>query len=166
MAMAYYSPEDVIILLGGVYQIEGLHEGTFLSISKDEPQYKTYVSTDGKVTRVHVDHPIHTVRITTSSVADINGVLTTLASADARSYGAIIPLFIKDSSGTTLFYTPDCWIEQLPDAVLGDEVEGREWVFKAVNASSIIGGNGTGGVVSPALALAGVVGSEYLGSLN
>ena len=165
MAMAYYSPEDVTILLGGVYKIEGLHEGSFLSISKDEPQYKTYVSTDGHVSRVHVNHPIHTVKITTSSIADVNSVLTTLAATDARTYGAIVPLFIKDTSGTTLFYTPNCWIEQLPEVSLGDEVEAREWVFKAVNASGVVGGDGSGGIVPPAVALAGVIGTDYLGSL-
>lgn len=162
MAMAYYSPEDVVILLGGVYQIEGLHEGTFLSISKDEPQYKTYVSTDGVVSRLHVAHPVHTVRITTSSVADVNNTLSTLSATDEKVFGVVIPMLIRDTSGSTLFYTSDCWIEEVPNTSLGDSVEAREWVFKSVNASSIIGGNGNNGNVSGAIGLAGVVGSKFM----
>jgi hypothetical protein len=162
MALALYSPEDVIILLGGVYQIDGLHEGTFLSISKDEPQYKTFVSTDGSVSRLHVAHPLHTVSITTSSIADINNTLSMLAATDSKLFGVIIPLMIRDTSGTTLFYAQDCWIEEIPTMSLGDSVESREWVFKAVDASSVIGGNGDSGEITQTDRVLGIIGSNFL----
>ena len=80
MALALYSPEDVIILLGGLYQIEGLTEGSFVTISEDKNRWETTVTTDGRVTRIHNKNPTHSVTITLASTADSNSIFSAWAS--------------------------------------------------------------------------------------
>lgn len=163
MDLALYSPEDITIMLGGIYEIVGLQEGTFLSISKDEAHFKTFVSTDGKVTRIYNNHPIYTVKMTLSCVADVNNVLTSLSTLDKTTYGVTIPLFIKDGNGTSLFYASSCWIEKIPDVTFSEGVESREWVIKASDATNVVGGNGIGGVVSTDLAAVGMIAADFVG---
>lgn len=163
MSFALYSPEDITILLGGIYQIEGLHEGSFVSISKDSPLYETNVTSDGKVTRTHKEVPTYSVTITTSSVASVNSLLSAWAVADGVLYGAMFPLFIKDSNGGTLFYATQSWIEKLPDSSFGMDVEGRDWVIKAIAATSVVGGNEFGALLPTSLTAAGLLSADFSG---
>lgn len=163
MALALYSPEDVIILLGGIYQIEGLHEGSFISIREDEAKWKTEVTTDGRVTRTFNKNPTHTVTLTLSSVASDNSILSAWASTDAFLYGAILPLFIKDTNGTTMFYAPSTWVEKTPDSSFDEEVTGREWELKTSGAVYIVGGNESGEGIPTELAVLGFIGADFAG---
>lgn len=163
MALALYSPEDVIILLGGIYQIEGLHEGSFISIEEDEDRWKTSVTTDGRVTRTHNKTATHTVSITLSSTADANSIFSAWAAADGFLYGAMLPLFIRDTNGTSMFYSPVTWVEKSPQASFDEGVTGREWVLKASGAVNTIGGNESGGVIPTELAVLGFIGADVAG---
>lgn len=159
MAMALYSPEDVVILLGGFYQLEGLHDGSFLSISDEKVRWETSVTADGSVSRTNVTPAVHTISITLSSVSSSNSILTTWATADSFLYGAILPLIIKDMSGSTMFYTTECWIEKVADTSFDTSVTGREWILKSAGGSLSVGGNSEGGV--PGFASLGLLSSAY-----
>lgn len=161
--VALYSPEDVTILLGNVYRVEGLADGSFVQIAEEESRYKTTVSTDGKVSRTHVKNPTHKVTITTASTADVNNIFSAWASSDGILFGAMIPLFIKDGLGTTLFYAPLSWIEEVPTTVMGTEVTDRAWVIRAAGATSVVGGNGQGGGVDTNLAAIGFMAADFGG---
>ena len=63
MALALYSPEDVTILLGGIYQIEGLVEGSFISIAEDN-RWTTSVTADKKVDSYIQGSGTYTISIT------------------------------------------------------------------------------------------------------
>ena len=163
MSLALYSPEDVTILLGGIYQIEGLQEGSFLSISKDEDLFKIAVSTDGVVSRTHISSPTFTIKMTLSSVADSNAILTAMAALDSKTYGVAIPLFIKDGNGTSLFYAATCWIEKIAEATFSEDVEDRQWTLRATGVTNVIGGNSFGGIVDTGLAAAGMISADFAG---
>lgn len=161
-----YSPEDVIFLLGGIYNITGIHEGTFISITKDSPLYSSTVTADGKVSRVHRNVPTHTLEITLSSLANDNLIFNAWAYSDGLLYGAMLPIFIKDANGTTVFYAPTCWLEAEPEVVYTMGVEGRKWNIKCAGANNVIGGNESGGVVDPNLAALGFLTADALNVLG
>lgn len=161
--LALYSPEDVIILLGGIYQITGTHEGSFISINEGNNRFDTSITTDGRISRTHIKDPTHTVNITLASTAEANSVFSAWASADGVLFGAMIPLFIKDNMGTTLFYAPMSWVEKVPDANFSTEVEAREWVIKTAGATATIGGNESGGIVPVELASLGFLSADFAG---
>lgn len=54
---------------------------------------------------------------------------------------AKFPIFIKDSSGDTLLFSPTAWIENEPDSMFANELNTRTWAFKAANCVAIVGGN-------------------------
>ena len=163
MELALYSPEDVIVLLGGLYQIEGLYEGSFVSISEDGGRWQTSSTADGRVSRTHNKDSTHNVTISLSSTSNANSVFSAWASADGILFGAMIPLFIKDNNGTTLFYAPMSWVEKVPDTTFGVDVESRDWVLRTAGATHSVGGNESGGAVSTELAALGFIGADFAG---
>lgn len=162
--LALYSPEDVIILLGGIYRVEGLQEGSFITIQKDEPLYETKVTTDGRVSRSHRNSPLYTVSLTTMSTADVNSVFSAWTGVDGMLYSAIIPLFIKDVHGTSLFYSPSCWVEKKPSQDFDIDVTARQWELKCVAGFENIGGNHQGGVIDEGIASLGFLAADALGA--
>lgn len=165
MNTALYSPEDVTILLGGIYQIEGLAEGSFVTIEESAPRWSTKVTCDGRVSRVHNKSPIHEVTITTMNTADVNNILTAWVSADSSLFGAMIPLFIKDSMGTSMFYAPLSWVENTPTVDYDVGINARKWVIKTAGATNMVGGNGSGGLVDSNLASLGMIAADFAGFL-
>lgn len=163
MALALYSPEDVIIMLGGLYQLTGTLEGSFVSIEENSDKWSTRVTTDGRVTRIHKKDPTHTVQITLTSTANDNSILSSMASADNFLKAATIPLFIKDTTGNTMFYSPVSWIEKSPEVVFSTGVEGRQWTLKTAGAISSIGGNESGSLIPTGLAQAGFIAADFIG---
>ena len=161
--LALYSPEDVVILLGGIYQVTGTHEGSFITISEGGNQWETTVTADGRVSRTHIKDPTHSVSITLASTADANSVFSAWTSADNFLFGAMIPLFIKDNMGTTLFYAPMSWVEKVPDSSFSTDVEPREWVLRTAGATSTIGGNESGGMIDSDLASLGFISADFAG---
>ena len=159
--LALYSPEDVVILLGGIYQITGTHEGSFVVIAEGDTKWETTVTADGRVSRTYKKDPTHTVSITLTSTADSNSIFSAWTSADGLLYGAMIPLFIKDNMGTTLFYAPMCWVEKVPESSFSTEVEPREWVIRTAGATSILGGNESGGLVSSDITSLGFLSADF-----
>lgn len=162
--LALYSPEDVIILLGGIYRIEGLQEGSFISIQKDEPLYETKVTTDGRVSRSHRNSPVYTITVTTMSTAEVNNIFSAWTAIDGMLYSAIVPLFIKDAHGTSLFYSPACWVEKKPEQDFDIDITSRSWEIKCVGGFDNIGGNYQGGVVDADIASLGFLTADALGA--
>ena len=163
MSLALYSPEDVIILLGGIYQIEGLHEGSFLSISQDGNKWESSVTSDGRVTRTYNKSNTHTVSITLSSTADANAIFAAWAASDGLLHGAMLPLFIKDTNGNSMFYSPSTWVEKEPESSFDMDVTERTWVLKAAGAVNTIGGNESGELIPKELAVLGFIGADFAG---
>lgn len=141
MALSHYSPEDVVFLLGGVLPLDGFADGTFISIRKSNPIFETVVSADGKVSRTQIENPLYTVTLSLSSVAASNELLTAISFADKKTGRAKVPLLIKDTLGTSLFYASLAWIEGTPDMSFSTDVSTREWVFSCVGVTEVIGGN-------------------------
>lgn len=141
MALAHYSPEDVVFLLGGVIPLGGFADGTFISIRKANPIFETVVSADGKVSRTQIENPLYTVTLSLSSVAASNELLTAISFADKKTGRAKFPLLVKDTLGTSMFYASLAWIEGTPDMSFGTEVTSRDWVFNCIGVTEVVGGN-------------------------
>jgi hypothetical protein len=159
MAFASYSPEDVVFLLGGIIPITGFAEGGFISISKASPIYETVVSSDGRVSRTQVENPLYTVKLSLSSVAQDNEVLTALSFLDRKTSRGKVPLLIRDHLGTSMFYASLAWLEGIPEVSYGVDVGQRDWVFSCIGVTELIGGNESSSEIpSPLLA----IGSEVI----
>lgn len=166
MALALYSPEDVTILLGGIYQIEGLVEGSFISIAEDNGRWTTSVTADKKVIRTYTGSGTYTISITLMSTANANGVFSAWITADSKLFGAVLPLFIKDGNGSTMMYASSTWIESAPNVDYSENVGDRTWVLKAAGVVMSVGGNEDGGLIEANLASLGLLAADIKGILQ
>ena len=139
--LATYSPEDVIVSIAGFLPIEGLTEGTFISVSKDTPYFTTKESSDGVVSRVAHKSGLYTVQLTLMGTSPSNEVLTRMALLDNKTHIAKFPLIIKDTRGSTLLFSTSSWIESNPTTDYSIAVDNRIWSIKCAKAVLTVGGN-------------------------
>ena len=139
--LATYSPEDVTILVAGVIPITGLAAGSFLTISKNLQPFTTQRTSDGQVARLYNNDQTYTISITLHSAAESNDVLTKISLLDQTLLKGKFPLFIKDTKGTSFFFSTTTWIEAEPDQEFSDEITTRTWILRSSQAVTNIGSN-------------------------
>lgn len=156
MAIALYSPEDVVVLLAGFINISGFASGKFISVSKDVGIFSTRESSDGVVSRNHAKSGVYTVNLTLASTSESNQALSIAASLDNATKMGMFPFIIKDTLGSTLFFSPKSWIENMPDTPFDVDVTERQWNIKCANAVLMVGGNESpSSMISDLLAVGG-----------
>lgn len=139
--IAHYSPEDITVLIGGLYQVSGFVAGSFVSISKARPVFVEKESADGYVTRTNGSSKFFRVTLTLSSVSDSNQVLSYLSRLDEITNSAKFPIIIKDQLGSSLFFGTDCWISSVPNLTFSENIDSREWVISCADSVMNVGGN-------------------------
>lgn len=139
--IASYSPENVIIYVAGFLRIEGLAQGSFLTIAANSPVAVAERTTDGKVARLVNKDDSYTIAMTLTSTAESNDILTKLALIDRVTAKGILPILIKDTTGTSLFFSPSTWIDSLPNQEFTDDISTRTWTFRCTQGVQNIGSN-------------------------
>lgn len=140
MTLANYSPESVNCLAFGI-PLNGFADGTFINISKDKVAYGSTETTDGQVARIYTNSQTYTISLTFHRGSTSNDILTKLWQLDELSQVGKFPLFIKDLSGTDLFFSTSTWIEGVPNMVQSTNFDTRTWVLKSSQAVINIGSN-------------------------
>lgn len=141
MAIRSYSPQDVQIILGGFYQLNGFVEDSFINIRKDVQPYKTKRSADGSLARTFIRDDTYTIEITLASTSPANDILTKIYQVDSLTQYAKFPLYVKDTLGSSLFMSPTTWIKEIPDLSFSTNISDRVWVFQGSQCTFNIGGN-------------------------
>jgi hypothetical protein len=140
MELANYCPEDINCLAFGI-PLNGFAEGTFITISKDKVPYGTTETADGMTARLFTNSQTYTIQLTFHRGSTSNDVLTKLWQLDELTQRAKFPLFIKDLSGTDLFFSTNTWIEGLPNMVQSSTFDSRTWVLRSSQAVINVGSN-------------------------
>jgi len=135
-----YDPKQVIVTFG-VLAISGYMDGTFISIEPEGDAFEKHKGADGSIDRVNKNSYSYAVTLTLKQTAPANVSLAALKYADQASNKGILPLTIKDFSGTALFTANSAWIRHEPNVGYGDSMESREWIFDTGLAVSTPGGN-------------------------
>lgn len=161
-SIALYSPKDVIVLLGGFYQVDGYSADTFINIRKDVKPFDAMKSMDGEQARIYRKDEGYTVEITLAQSSATNNILSALYNVDVATQMGKFPLLIKDLKGSTTFFAGTAWVEDIPDAQFSQELTTRTWVIGTSEAGLNIGGNQEN---STALDILGI-GSSTLGVLS
>jgi hypothetical protein len=141
MALATYIPEDVSCIIAGIINVEGYVDGTFITIDKGVPPYTTTITPDGTIARTQNGDTTYTVSITIQAASTTNDVLTKLHQLDQLTNMGKVPLFIKDRSGSDLFFAATAWIEGLPSMSKSNGADERTWTFRAAAPSVNFGNN-------------------------
>lgn len=141
MTLATYMPDACTFLAFGI-PLDGFVAGTFISVTKDINPFTTVKTPDGTVARLYNSDQTYTIALTLYSGSDSNDVLTKLWQLDEITQRGKFPVFIKDGSGSDLFFSTTSWIESIPPIVKSDNFEARTWVIRSSQAVINIGGNG------------------------
>lgn len=140
MVVATFDPKSVLISFGGV-PLSGFADGTFLELTADTQQFTKVVGADGFTTRVKSNDYGGVLTLTLSQSSPSNDVLSGFLQLDRTTNTAVLPLLIKDMSGTTLVFAAQAWIQQFPDTAFGNEINNRAWIFDLADLDLLIGGN-------------------------
>lgn len=140
MGIASYSPEEVNCLAFGI-PLSGFADGTFITISKDKVPFGTTETADGQVARLYTNSQTYTIQLTFHRGSTSNDILTKLWQLDELSQVGKFPLFIKDLSGTDLFFSTNTWIEGVPNMVQSTNFDTRTWILRSSQAVINVGSN-------------------------
>lgn len=141
MAVRTFDPKSVIVTIGGV-PMSGYADGTFLEITADTQQFTKIVGADGFTTRVKSNNYGGVMTLTLSQSSPSNDVLSGFLQLDRASNRGVVPILIKDMSGTTIIFAGTGWIQQFPDVIFGNEINNRAWILDLAEIDVLIGGNG------------------------
>lgn len=136
-----YNPDEVQVVVAGLLNLSGFVNGTFINISKDVVPFSSVRMPDGTVSRLYNNDQTYSIRISLHSGSKSNDFLTKLWQLDEITQRGKFPLFVKDMSGSDLFFSTNTWIEQLPEMNKSASVGTRTWVLKSSSAVINIGGN-------------------------
>lgn len=140
MAAKTYDPSQVAIIVGG-FQVTGFADGTFVSIERNADNFALYIGTDGEGTRAKSNNKSGRMTFTLAQSSDANAFLSALVTADELSNSGIVPVLVKDNSGSSLYSAETAWIIKHPAAEFGREVGTREWILETDNLAVFSGGN-------------------------
>jgi len=136
-----FDPKQCIITYGGV-QLSGFADGTFLSIVPNAESFTRVVGADGEVARNKSNDSTYNLTMTFLASSASNDYLSTVYLADKVSNSGSLPFTVADLSGTTVFFTESCWIQQAPDVEFAKEITERAWALQTGQADEyFIGGN-------------------------
>ena len=140
MATFTYSADNAFLTLNG-FPINGLQEGSEISITMDEDVLSKQVDIDGKnVTFNKLNNNTATITFTLNDGADANAILSAQYQAFKNNLpGGVLPVFFKDGDTGTTFISGSCAIQTLPSIVKGREATGREWTLTTGQSEVLIG---------------------------
>lgn len=119
--------------------MEGLANGSFITISKDIPVTSTTRSSDGEIARTIRRDSGYTLKLSLIMTSVSNSIMSRLLAADRVTYQAKFPIFIKDNNGSTVFAAGTCWIVSEPEIVYSNDVESREWTIQCTEGGLYTG---------------------------
>ncbi len=140
MPIRSYDPKQVLIIVGGV-PMQGFADGSFATIERDEDAFTKIVGSDGEVSRAKSNNKSGLLTLTLHATSPSNDVLSGFASLDELSNSGVVPVFVKDNSGRSVFVSAEGWVRRLPSSEYSNEITNREWAIDLGVVEFFSGGN-------------------------
>lgn len=153
-----YSPAEVSLSIALLYDIIGFSPDSMITLSKDSGYFNTSTGASGNVERIHTPGNVYTLELSLSQTSPSNTLLTALSTLDDLTRFGVFPIFMKDSSGDSVFLAASCWIENPPDTRYTNSIEERVWEFKCADLVFNLAGNGATSNDEDLAELAGLIG--------
>lgn len=140
MAVKNYDPKQVVVSIGGAI-MQGYADGTFVTVTRLNDAFTSHAGADGEVSRAKSNDRRGEMVLTLAQTSLSNDVLSGVAAVDERTGNGIIPIAIKDLSGTTTYFSGSGWIRKIADGSFSKEIENREWTIDLASMDAFIGGS-------------------------
>lgn len=140
-----YDPKKMIVIFGGII-ISGYDEGTFINVETEGDGINAIIGCDQEIVRsIDPSSVLKTVTVTLLQSSSSNDKLSSIVDRDNQSGDGIMPLVIKDLTGTSFMISDQAWITKKPNLQRGQKAgDGKcEWVFQAVvpDEAFLVGGH-------------------------
>lgn len=136
-----YDPKKNIIIYGG-RQLTGFAEDDMITIKPLGDGMQIYSGADGEVGRSVDPNRTFEVKVSLATSSKSNDYLSECYNKDRRTGSYMLPLTIKDLSGTTLFFAKQAWVQNFPESKRGRKIDNQDWTFNTGQVNDpVIGGN-------------------------
>lgn len=136
-----YEPKKNIIIYGG-RQLTGFAEDDMITIKPLGDGMQIYSGADGEVGRSVDPNRTFEVKVSLATSSKSNDYLSECYNKDRRTGSYMLPLTIKDLSGSTLFFAKQAWVQNFPESKRGRKIDNQDWTFNTGQVNDpVIGGN-------------------------
>lgn len=136
-----YDPKKNIIIYGG-RQLTGFAEDDLITIKPLGDGMQIYSGADGEVGRSVDPNRTFEVKVSLATSSKSNDYLSECYNKDRRTGSYMLPLTIKDLSGSTLFFAKQAWVQNFPESKRGRKIDNQDWTFNTGQVNDpVIGGN-------------------------
>lgn len=136
-----YDPKKNIIIYGG-RQLTGFAEDDMITIKPLGDGMQIYSGADGEVGRSVDPNRTFEVKVSLAASSKSNDYLSECYNKDRRTGSYMLPLTIKDLSGSTLFFAKQAWVQNFPESKRGRKIDNQDWTFNTGQVNDpVIGGN-------------------------
>lgn len=136
-----YNPKKNIIIYGAK-QLTGFAEDDMITIKPLGDGMQIFSGADGEVGRSIDPNSTYEVTVSLATSSKSNEYLSNCFNKDRKTGNNMLPLIIKDLSGSTLFFAKQAWIKNFPESKRGRKISNQDWTFNTGQVDDpIIGGN-------------------------
>ena len=136
-----YNPKKNIIIFGAK-QLTGFAEDDMITIKPLGDGMQIFSGADGEVGRSIDPNSTYEVTVSLATSSKSNDYLSNCFNKDRKTGNNMLPLIIKDLSGSTLFFAKQAWIKNFPESKRGRKISNQDWTFNTGQVDDpIIGGN-------------------------
>lgn len=138
--LTYNSKKNIIIY--GAKQLTGFAEDDMITIKPLGDGMQIFSGADGEVGRSIDPNSTYEVTVSLATSSKSNDYLSNCFNKDRKTGNNMLPLIIKDLSGSTLFFAKQAWIKNFPESKRGRKISNQDWTFNTGQVDDpIIGGN-------------------------
>ena len=136
-----YNPKKNIIIYGAK-QLTGFAEDDMITIKPLGDGMQIFSGADGEVGRSIDPNSTYEVTVSLATSSKSNDYLSNCFNKDRKTGNNMLPLIIKDLSGSTLFFAKQACIKNFPESKRGRKISNQDWTFNTGQVDDpIIGGN-------------------------
>lgn len=153
MSLAGYNPLKVVGAFGtGVAEVgsidimDGLVDGNFLNVVRDNANWVREYDLQGNATRVRMNNTGGTFTLNVSASSKLNDKLSAAVAVDELSENVVGTLTLNDLNGTSKIILNGAYLEGVPTSIAMGNTRGEHaWVFHFASAKVFLGGRDTVG---------------------
>lgn len=134
-----WNASSVYATWGATPLLEGAAPNSFVRVFRNVPVWRQVKGADGEGARIRTNDFSGRVEFEVIATSTTNNLLTTQLQDDQITGVVRSPFGLFDFDGTTLWASPNAYLEGWPDEAIGSEVGRRRW---AIICDPLIAGPG------------------------
>jgi len=135
-----YDPKKISVMVGS-HTVEGLADGTFVTVSRNNQTWTVSSGAGGEHARSKSNDKSGTMELTLMATSATNDVLTGHMLADEKiGSSGKFTFNILDAHGKTAVGTLEAWVQQPPSVEYGKELGDRVWTLESGEIEFFVGG--------------------------